>query len=241
MLFERSEEQVAELRFDTHPIDRSRSQGTPDFLHPAALQYQDATGEPTAQVLVALDPWSSRRLINTFEQLGGQAALQTNRCFGPITQVVVVRGEQVAPLMEMLEVAISILLRPFLSSASGAQPDNVMHVVGPGDTSVVRHTNAVDKRMVDGEDPLLAPRRCRPEPTNLLQQRMVDLTTIDVEAWELDAEVIDQTANSRLSATRSRHCQVYAADHGAPAGIPDATSRREALTEGHQDLSFLGG
>jgi hypothetical protein len=37
---------------------------------------------------------------------------------------------------------------------------------------------------------------------------MVDLTKINIDARKLEAEVIDQTANSRTSATRSRHFQV---------------------------------
>ena len=39
---------------------------------------------------------------------------------------------------------------------------------------------------------------------------MVELTQVNVEAREIEVEVIDQTANGRESATRGRHGQVYA-------------------------------
>ena len=69
MLREGGEEKVAELRFDTRPIDRPRSQGTPDLLHPATLQYEDTAGEPVAQVLAVLCPWGGQRLVDEYEQL----------------------------------------------------------------------------------------------------------------------------------------------------------------------------
>jgi hypothetical protein len=93
MPFEGGEEQVAQSRFDTHPIGRPCSQGTPDFLHTTASQDQDAAGEPTAQLLVVLSPWSGQSLIDDCQQLGGQSALEPDRRFGSVTQVVVIRGE----------------------------------------------------------------------------------------------------------------------------------------------------
>jgi hypothetical protein len=48
MLCESREEQVAQLGFDTRPIDLPCSQSTPDLVYSAALEDQDATGEPIA-------------------------------------------------------------------------------------------------------------------------------------------------------------------------------------------------
>jgi hypothetical protein len=106
-------------------------------------------------------------LVDECEQRGGQTVLETDGCLGPVAQVVVVRGEQVPLLMEMLEVAIRVRLRSFLSPAGGAQPENAMLLVDPGRTSVFGHTHPEDERMVDGEDPLLALRRGQCEPANL--------------------------------------------------------------------------
>jgi hypothetical protein len=83
-------------------------------------------------------------------------------------------------------------------------------IVDPRDATVGGHTDSINQGMVDGEDPLLSLRRCRREPSSLLQQRMVNLTKIYVEARETDAEVIDQTVSGRASATRGVHGQVYA-------------------------------
>lgn len=74
-----------------------------------------------------------------------------------------------------------------------------MHFIDPGDATVVQQADALDQRAVDGEDPLLSLRRCLREPSNLPQQRVVDLTEITVEAWEFEVEVIDQTANGRAT------------------------------------------
>ena len=47
-------------------------------------------GEPVARVLAVLGPWSGQRLVDKSEQLGGQAALNPNRRFGTVAQVIVI-------------------------------------------------------------------------------------------------------------------------------------------------------
>ncbi len=159
MLLEGREEQVTQLGFDTRPIDRPCSQSTPDLVYSAALDDQDAAGEPVAQVLPVLSPWSGQSLINECEQLGSQAALKSDRRFGTVAQVIVICRKQAPLLMEMLEVAICVLFRSFLSSASGTEPDDIVLFVAPGHASKVRHTVSVHEGLVDSENPLLTPRR----------------------------------------------------------------------------------
>jgi hypothetical protein len=110
MLLEGREEQVAQLGFDTRTMGRPRSQGTPDLLNSAAFQDEDATGEPSAQVLAILSPLSGQSLIDECEQLGSQASLEPKRRFGTVTQVIVICREQVALLVEILKVAVRILV-----------------------------------------------------------------------------------------------------------------------------------
>lgn len=109
MLLEGGEEQVTQLRPDTRPVDRPCAQGTPDLLHPAALEHEDSTGEPIPQILLVLVPGSIQRLIDQSEQLGGQATLEPDHRFRPVAPVIVVRGEQIPLLMQMHEVAIGVL------------------------------------------------------------------------------------------------------------------------------------
>lgn len=56
-----------------------------------------------------------------------------------------------------------------------------MLLVDPGCTTVVRDSDPVDKGIVDSDDPLLPPRRCRPEPANVVKEGMVNLTKVNIE------------------------------------------------------------
>lgn len=55
-----------------------------------------------AQLLAVLSTWSGQSLIDECEQYGGQSALEADRRFGTVTQVIVINREQIPLLVEML-------------------------------------------------------------------------------------------------------------------------------------------
>jgi hypothetical protein len=105
----RAAEQVAQLGFDTRPIDRPRAQRAPDLLHVAALQDQDATGANRRDP-AGTRSWSGQRLVDESEQFRGQATLESDRRFGPVTKIVDPRREKIPLLVEILKVAVGVLV-----------------------------------------------------------------------------------------------------------------------------------
>gem|GEM_PF-4412965 len=203
MAFKGGEEQIAKILGDEAVICSAHAQRTPDFLDTLALENEDPTWQPATKIGGLFFLLRRERAVEKCDQLASQAFEQPDRGLGLIAQKVVGVWKQVVRRVQSCEIREGVVEGPGLASLSGAEPDDdtgfiIDHpFIDPCRPAVRRDPNAVHHRAVDRKNSLLTGRRIRSYAPKLIEQRMVNVAKVDIEAWQLDVEITDEATDRR--------------------------------------------